>query len=86
VSAAAEQVEPLSAMVAKSTAGTAARVAAANCLQVIAGTGFTWEHPLHRFQKRGLVLDRLLGSADHLPNAIGEELIRRGRAPRLVHL
>jgi hypothetical protein len=86
VSAAAEQVGPLSAMVAKSTAGTATRVAAANCLQVIAGMGFTWEHPLHRYQKRGLVLDRLLGSADHLPRAIGEELIRRGRAPRLVHL
>jgi alkylation response protein AidB-like acyl-CoA dehydrogenase len=86
VGAASEHGEGLAAMVAKSTAGVAARVAAANCLQVIAGMGFTWEHPLHRYQKRGLVLDRLLGSSDYLPGAIGDTLVRLGEAPRLVEL
>lgn len=86
LAAAGERPDPLPAMVAKSLAGVAAQTAAANCLQVLAGVGFTWEHPLHRYHKRGLVLDRLLGSSAYLPGAIGEVLIRLGEAPRLVEL
>jgi hypothetical protein len=86
VDVAAERGDELSALVAKSLAGAAASVAGANCLQVLGGVGFTWEHPLHRFQKRGLVLDRLLGSSAELPAVIGRVLTRIGEAPRLAEL
>ncbi|HYH49677.1 MAG TPA: acyl-CoA dehydrogenase family protein [Acidimicrobiia bacterium] len=80
------QPDAVAAMVAKSMAGRAATVAAANALQVLAGIGFTWEHPLHRYQKRGLVLDRLLGASRNLPEAIGAALVARGEIPTLVDL
>ena len=73
-------------MVAKSMAGRAASVAAANALQVLAGIGFTWEHPFHRFHKRGIVLDRLLGSSRDLPAEIGARLAALGEIPTLVTL
>jgi alkylation response protein AidB-like acyl-CoA dehydrogenase len=83
---AAEHADPLAAMVAKSMSGRAARIAARHCLQVLGGIGFTWEFPLHHFLKRGLVLDRLLGSSDDLPEDIGRILRVAGCAPRLVDL
>ncbi len=32
--------------------------------------GSTWEHPLHRYQRRGLLLDRLLDPAPTLRDAL----------------
>jgi hypothetical protein len=76
----------LAGMLAKSLAGRAARIAATQCQQVLAGIGFTAEHPFHRFLARALVLDSVLGSAAELPRAIGARLIAVGTIPRLVEL
>jgi hypothetical protein len=78
--------EPLAAMLAKSLAGRAARIAAAHCQQVLAGLGFTADHPFHRYLTRALVLDRLLGSAAELPAQIGTRLVAAGGIPRLAEL
>jgi Acyl-CoA dehydrogenase, C-terminal domain len=78
--------EDLTAMLAKSLAGRAARLAATHCQQVLAGLGFTAEHPFHRYLARVLVLDRLLGSAAELPAEIGGRLAAAGSVPRLAEL
>jgi hypothetical protein len=76
----------LAGLLAKSLAGRAARIAATQCQQVLAGIGFTAEHPFHRFLARALVLDSVLGSAAELPAVIGARLISAGTIPRLVDL
>jgi hypothetical protein len=76
----------LAGLLAKSLAGRAARIAATHCQQVLAGIGFTAEHPFHRFLVRALVLDSVLGSAAELPEVIGARLISAGTIPRLVDL
>jgi hypothetical protein len=76
----------LAGLLAKSLAGRAARIAATHCQQVLAGIGFTAEHPFHRFLARALVLDSMLGSATELPEVIGARLISAGTIPRLVDL
>jgi hypothetical protein len=76
----------LAGLLAKSLAGRAARIAATQCQQVLAGVGFTAEHPFHRFLARALVLDSVLGSAAELPKVIGAQLIAAGTIPRLVDL
>jgi hypothetical protein len=76
----------LAGLLAKSLAGRAARIAATQCQQVLAGIGFTAEHPFHRFLARVLVLDSVLGSAAELPAVIGARLISAGTIPRLVDL
>jgi acyl-CoA dehydrogenase-like protein len=76
----------LAGLLAKSLAGRAARIAATHCQQVLAGIGFTAEHPFHRFLARALVLDSVLGSAAELPTVIGVQLISSGTIPRLVDL
>jgi alkylation response protein AidB-like acyl-CoA dehydrogenase len=73
-------------MLAKSLAGRAARIAATQCQQVLAGVGFTAEHPFHRYLARTVVLDRVLGSAAELPAQIGAELAAAGAIPRLAEL
>jgi hypothetical protein len=78
--------EYLAGMLAKSLAGRAARIAATHCQQVLAGIGFTAEHPFHRFLARALVLDTVLGSAVELPAAIGAHLASAATIPRLVEL
>jgi hypothetical protein len=78
--------EGLAAMLAKSLVGRAARLAATHCQQVLAGLGFTAEHPFHRYLARALVLDRLLGSAAELPAEIGARLAAAGHIPRLAEL
>jgi alkylation response protein AidB-like acyl-CoA dehydrogenase len=73
-------------MLAKSLAGRAARIAATHCQQVLAGIGFTAEHPFHHFLARALVLDSVLGSATELRSAIGAKLVAAETIPRLVEL
>jgi len=78
--------EPVSAAMAKAVAGRAARTAARHCQQVLAGIGFTTEHPFHRYVKRVLVLDQLLGSAHMLTRDLGAHIITTGALPPLVPL
>jgi Acyl-CoA dehydrogenase, C-terminal domain len=78
--------EQLAGMLAKSLAGRAARIVATQCQQVLAGVGFTAEHPFHRYLARTVVLDRVLGSAAELPAEIGGRLATAGAIPRLAEL
>jgi hypothetical protein len=78
--------EALAAMLAKSLVGRAARIAATQCQQVLAGLGFTAEHSFRHFLARATVLDQVLGSATELPGAIGARLVAAGAIPRLVQL
>jgi hypothetical protein len=77
---------PLAAALAKALAGRGARVAGRQCQQVLAGIGFTTEHPLHRYIRRTLVLDGLLGDASSLTRRLGEDLLRSRRLPAILPL
>ncbi len=81
VAAAWESSSPFNASVAKAVAGRSARQVARHSQQVLAGMGFTAEHPLHRFVKRALVLDQTLGASGPLTRWIGEELLRSKEVP-----
>jgi alkylation response protein AidB-like acyl-CoA dehydrogenase len=76
----------LAAAAAKAIAGRSARTVARHAQQVLAGIGFTAEHPLHRYVRRALVLDGLLGDARSLTRSMGEELLRTRHLPPLVPL
>jgi hypothetical protein len=76
---------PESAELAKILAGRCIRVAAANCQQVMGGMGFTWEHPFHRYVRRGLLLEPLLGSAAVLRGELGGR-VRTDGVPQLALL
>ncbi len=52
-----DEQAPVAAAAAKSFATEAAVAACERSIQVHGGTGFTWEHPLHRFYKRALWLE-----------------------------
>lgn len=76
----------LAALVAKVVTGRAQQSVGTHCQQVLAGIGFTAEHPFHTFMARAITLDRLFGSATELAPEVGRALIRRGGAVRLVEL
>ena len=77
---------PLAAALAKALAGRGAGAARRHCQQVLAGIGFTTEHPLHRYVRRTLVLDGLLGDARSLTRWLGDDLLRTGRLPAILPL
>ena len=77
---------PGTAAMAKAVAGRQARNAARHCQQVLAGIGFTVEHPLHGYVRRTLVLDALLGTAASLTGALGRGLLDQRRLPPLLPL
>jgi hypothetical protein len=74
------------AALAKALAGRTARTVAAHCQQVLAGVGFTTDHPFHRYLKRTLVLDGLFGNADDLALELGRDLLRTRTIPTLIDL
>ncbi|HEV2309903.1 MAG TPA: acyl-CoA dehydrogenase family protein [Acidimicrobiia bacterium] len=84
--AAQETPSPLLAAAAKSVAGRGARTVARHCQQVLAGIGFTAEHPFHRSFRRILLLDQLFGSAHDLTRAQGDDLLRSRKLPALLPL
>jgi alkylation response protein AidB-like acyl-CoA dehydrogenase len=71
------------AAVAKAQAGRAFGLAARHCPQVCGGIGFTWEFGLHRFVRRGSLLDSFLGSGEALQSEIGRTLLATRSVPRL---
>jgi hypothetical protein len=77
-----ESETELMTLAAKSLAARACAVASENCLQVLGAIGFTLEHDLHRFIRRGKVLDRLYGSQRELRIELGHALRARDRMPR----
>jgi hypothetical protein len=74
------------AAMAKALAGRGARAASRHCQQVLAGIGFTTEHPVHRHIRRVLVLDQLLGSARTLTVGLGDGLLASRQLPPLLPL
>jgi alkylation response protein AidB-like acyl-CoA dehydrogenase len=52
---------PLAAAVAAAVAFDAAVRNAKDCIQVLGGIGFTWEHDAHRYLRRALALQQLAG-------------------------
>jgi hypothetical protein len=84
--AAWEDGSPTTAAVGKALAGRAARTAARQCQQVLAGIGFTTEHEFHRYVRRVLVLDALFGASRTLTRELGAELLTSQRLPALVPL
>ena len=72
---------PVTAAMAKSFAGRSARTAARHCQQVLAGIGFTTEHPLHLFIRRTIVLDQLLGAGSVLTRQLGTDVLRTATLP-----
>src|SRR6185437_7916684 len=81
VDAAWEDPSPVTAGMAKAFAGRSARSAARHCQQVLAGIGFTTEHPLHLFIKRTIVLDQLLGAGSLLTRQLGTGILDSGALP-----
>ncbi|TXC98839.1 acyl-CoA dehydrogenase [Streptomyces sp. ISID311] len=58
------EVRGLVAALATATALDAAVGCAKDCIQILGGTGFTWEHDAHLHLRRALVARALLGSGD----------------------
>ena len=84
--AAWEIESPMNAALAKAIAGRSARTVARHCQQVLAGIGFTTEHPLHRYVKRTIVLDQLFGSAKVLTAELGNDLVTTKQLPPMLPL
>jgi 3-oxochol-4-en-24-oyl-CoA dehydrogenase len=55
---------PLAAAVAAATALDAAVENAKDCIQVLGGTGYTWEHDAHLYLRRAVALRQWLGGTD----------------------
>ena len=81
-----EAPSPTSSVLAKALAGQAALAIARHAQQILAGMGFTREHPLHHHVRRALVLDALFGSSRSLLDDLGEQALRTGRLPDMVPL
>jgi hypothetical protein len=86
LTAAGDEPGPMTAALAKAAAGRGARTVAAHCQQVLAGIGFTTDHPFHRFLKRTLALEGLLGTADEIVLDVGRDLLAARRVPPLIEL
>jgi hypothetical protein len=86
LAAAAQDPSPTLAAAAKALAGRGARIAGRHCQQVLAGIGFTAEHPFHGYLKRVLVLDQLFGTSRALTEQMGNELLACRRLPTLLPL
>jgi acyl-CoA dehydrogenase-like protein len=86
LTAAWDEPGPTTAALAKASAGQTARTVATHCQQVLAGVGFTTDHPFHRFLKRALALEGLFGSADDIVVGIGRQLMAERTVPTLIEL
>jgi hypothetical protein len=86
LAAAADEPTPDTAALAKAVAGRTARTVAAHCQQVLAGVGFTTDHPFHRLLKRTMLLDGLFGSSDAIVVDLGRRLLATRTVPNLIEL
>lgn len=76
-----EEPTPRAAALAKGMAGRSARTVARHSQQVLAGIGFTLEHPLHHYVRRIVLLDQLLGAGSVLTRQSGAEVLATGALP-----
>jgi hypothetical protein len=86
LSAAWDERSVRTAALAKAIAGQSAHTVAGHCQQVLAGMGFTTEHPFHRYLRRTILLDQLLGDSRTLLRRVGEELVGARELPDLLPL
>ena len=56
------------------------------CIQVLGGIGYTWEHPAHRYYRRALSLRALLGPAAEWARRVAELALDGARRPVRVDL
>ncbi|QES05857.1 acyl-CoA dehydrogenase [Streptomyces venezuelae] len=59
-----DEARSLTAALAAATALDTAYTCAKDCIQILGGTGFTWEHDAHLLLRRAVVARQLLGSGD----------------------
>jgi len=74
------------AALAKAVAGRSAHTVARHSQQVLGGIGFTTEHAFHRYLKRTIALEGVLGSADEIALDVGRRLLSERRVPTLIEL
>ena len=86
VTVAWEEPSPATAALAKGLAGRSARTVVRHAQQVLAGIGFTLEHPLHGYVRRTIVLDQLLGAGPVLTRQTGSDLLASGSLPAALPL
>ncbi|MFE1904129.1 acyl-CoA dehydrogenase [Streptomyces gardneri] len=60
-----DEARSLTAALAAATALDAAYTCAKDCIQILGGIGFTWEHDAHLLLRRAVVARQLLGAGDH---------------------
>jgi alkylation response protein AidB-like acyl-CoA dehydrogenase len=70
-----DEQAPVAAAAAKAFAAEAAVTACERSIQVHGGTGFTWEHPLHRFYKRALWLAGIGASPAQLRAEVADAVL-----------
>jgi hypothetical protein len=70
-----DEPDPVTAAMAKAVAGRSARTVARHCQQVLAGIGFTTEHAFHRYFRRVVVLDQVLGASSELTRRLGGDAL-----------
>jgi alkylation response protein AidB-like acyl-CoA dehydrogenase len=75
----APQEHPLAAAAAAALALDAAADNAKDCIQVLGGIGFTWEHDAHLYLRRALALRQLLGGSAAWRARAGELALAGGR-------
>ncbi len=76
-----DEPSPATTAMAKALAGRSARTVARHGQQVLAGIGFTAEHSLHRYVRRTIVLDQLLGAGSVLTRRLGADVLATGSLP-----
>jgi alkylation response protein AidB-like acyl-CoA dehydrogenase len=76
-----ESSASVAAAAAKAFCAEAAVRACERSIQVHGGTGFTWEHMLHRYYRRALWIDSFEGHARIHRERIASELLDRRRSP-----
>jgi hypothetical protein len=84
--AAWDEPGPMTAALASAQSGRTARVVATHCQQVLAGIGFTTDHPFHRYLKRTMALEGLFGTTDEIVVDLGRQLLHTRKVPRLIEL
>jgi hypothetical protein len=75
-----------SSLLAALLGATAVETANLHCQQVLGGIGFTWEHPFHRYARRGRMLAAVLGSRAQLARELGGQIVDSGELPVLAEL
>jgi alkylation response protein AidB-like acyl-CoA dehydrogenase len=70
-----DEQAPVAAAAAKAFAAEATVAACERSIQVHGGTGFTWEHPLHRFYKRALWLEGLGSRPSELRGEVADAVL-----------